>query len=723
MYLKKLEINGFKSFANKTLLEFKSQISGVVGPNGSGKSNVVEAFRFVLGEQSMKNMRGKKGEDLIFSGKKGRLNRASVKVVFDNKDGKFDFDYDEVVLERVVYRDGSNEYLINNTKVRAKDILDLLSSVNIGASGHHIISQGEADRILIMNAKDRKNLIEEALGLKSYLFKKQESEKKLEKVENNLKEVKTRERVNYPRIKFLEKEVEKIKNNKNLKEELFFLYSLFFPKKKEYLSELDNFLLKKEEKEKEKNILFSKIEEKKKELEKKNFSGDLSLKTEIEKIKKEILEIEEKKKELEKKIARNEVFIESELAKKREYDEQKNKVEENLNFYNKKFSEIENIFQKYDFKTDNQLLRKIIEEILLFFGFTKEGRVLKNFNLEEVEKRKKENESLVLEINNFNSFLESLNSKLRIINSDNENKNEILNQETKIEILKLEKILSEINSELNNLNNKIFNLKNNLNIFEKEELYFVNFFSHEDLEKIYLSPKKSDEKNLLEKITKIRIILENNSVLNENKIIEEYEELKARQEFVLNEVKDLEKSRNDLLVLIKDLNDEIERRFRKGIEKINSEFDHFFKILFSGGSAELRLIEIPLKNDNEESLKEFDLGVDIKVSLPNKKVSGLSMLSGGERSLTSIALLFAMSSITPPPFIILDETDAALDEANSKRYGDMIESLSKHSQLILVTHNRETMSRAGLLYGVSMNESGMSKLLSVSFEEGQKYAK
>jgi chromosome segregation protein len=99
------------------------------------------------------------------------------------------------------------------------------------------------------------------------------------------------------------------------------------------------------------------------------------------------------------------------------------------------------------------------------------------------------------------------------------------------------------------------------------------------------------------------------------------------------------------------------------------------------------------------------------------------MLSGGERSLTSIALLFAMSSITPPPFIILDETDAALDEANSKRYGDMIEKLAEHSQLILITHNRETMSRAGLLYGVTMNQTGESKLLSVSLEEGEKYAK
>src|SRR4029077_20889138 len=108
---------------------------------------------------------------------------------------------------------------------------------------------------------------------------------------------------------------------------------------------------------------------------------------------------------------------------------------------------------------------------------------------------------------------------------------------------------------------------------------------------------------------------------------------------------------------------------------------------------------------------------DISVTLPRKKVKGLTMLSGGERALTSIALIFAVSQVNPPPFIILDETDAALDEANSKKYGDMIENLSKYSQLILITHNRETMSRAGIIYGITMGGDGLSRLLSIQFTE------
>jgi chromosome segregation protein len=156
--------------------------------------------------------------------------------------------------------------------------------------------------------------------------------------------------------------------------------------------------------------------------------------------------------------------------------------------------------------------------------------------------------------------------------------------------------------------------------------------------------------------------------------------------------------------------------------------------MFGGGSASLAVVkEKKLRrlsaedlseeeNDNNEDL-ETEEGVEITIALPHKRIKGLHMLSGGERALTSIALIFAMSQVNPPPFLILDETDAALDEANSRRYGDMIETLARRSQLILITHNRETMSRAGVLYGVTMGSDGASKLLSVKFEEAVAVAK
>src|SRR3990172_11153678 len=168
MYLKSIELSGFKSFAKKNSFEFDSSVSAIVGPNGSGKSNVAEAFRFVLGEQSIKSMRGKRGEDLIWNGatSEPRANKAAVKVIFDNAKKIFDIDFPEVTIERAVHRDGLNEYFINGSLVRLKDILELLARAHIGASGHHIISQGEADKIISANAKDRKAMVEDALGLK-----------------------------------------------------------------------------------------------------------------------------------------------------------------------------------------------------------------------------------------------------------------------------------------------------------------------------------------------------------------------------------------------------------------------------------------------------------------------------------------------------------------------------------------------------------------------------
>jgi chromosome segregation protein len=154
--------------------------------------------------------------------------------------------------------------------------------------------------------------------------------------------------------------------------------------------------------------------------------------------------------------------------------------------------------------------------------------------------------------------------------------------------------------------------------------------------------------------------------------------------------------------------------------------------MFGGGSAKIEVAQIEkrkakkdedLENTEADTEEANEEGVDIAVTLPRKRIKGLDMLSGGERALTSIALLFAISQVNPPPFIILDETDAALDEANSKKYGDMIEELAKYSQLILITHNRETMSRAGIIYGVTMGRDGVSKLLSIAFNEAVAVAK
>jgi chromosome segregation protein len=262
----------------------------------------------------------------------------------------------------------------------------------------------------------------------------------------------------------------------------------------------------------------------------------------------------------------------------------------------------------------------------------------------------------------------------------------------------------------------------------------------------YESDRKpqEDRRRVIEKI-KIRLE-EAGAGFSGEDVMKEFKDATERDEFLARELLDLDNSAKSLTDLIQDLDEKLSTEFKTGVEKINTQFKEYFALMFGGGTAELSVIAAPKRKkedkgdreaqailsdtysegslqENPEESEGLDSGIDIDVSLPKKKVKGLMMLSGGERALTSIALLFAISQVNPPPFIILDETDAALDEANSKKYGDMIENLAKFSQLIVITHNRETMSRAGILYGVTMGLGGGSKLLSVAFDEAVAVAK
>ena len=188
MYLKRIEMQGFKSFADKTVLEFKPGITAVIGPNGSGKSNISDAIRWVLGEQSMKSLRGAKSEDIIFAGTQARksLGFAEVSIVIDNNDNKLPIEYSEVTVTRKIYRSGETGYFINKVPCRLKDILELFMDTGIGKDGYSIIGQGKIDEILSNKSEDRRHIFEEAAGIVKYRTRKQESEKKLEQTKLNL---------------------------------------------------------------------------------------------------------------------------------------------------------------------------------------------------------------------------------------------------------------------------------------------------------------------------------------------------------------------------------------------------------------------------------------------------------------------------------------------------------------------------------------------------------
>jgi len=253
----------------------------------------------------------------------------------------------------------------------------------------------------------------------------------------------------------------------------------------------------------------------------------------------------------------------------------------------------------------------------------------------------------------------------------------------------------------------------------------------EDLPQKNKNDEKIDQEQLRKEIARLKMQLEQIGGIDPM-IVEEYNETNTRFDFLTQELKDLSDALISLEAVIKEMDQRISVEFEKAFEEINKEFMKYFRIIFGGGTARLTKVKIKTRknkeveeegaetepeNQEEESEKREEIGIEIFACPPGKKITNLSMLSGGERSLTALALLFSIISHNPPPFAILDEVESALDEANSRRFSKILQDLSDTTQFVAITHNRETMRQASLLYGVTMNEDGISKLLSVRLDQ------
>ena len=430
MYLKRLELQGFKSFADRTVLEFKSGITSVIGPNGSGKSNISDAIRWVLGEQSMKSLRGSKSEDVIFSGTQARksLGFAEVSMVIDNTDGKLPIEYSEVTVTRKLYRSGETGYFINKTPCRLKDVLELFMDTGIGKDGYSIIGQGKIDEILSNKSEDRRKIFEEAAGIVKYRTRKAESEKKLEQTKLNLLRINDILSEIEANIEPLKLQSEKAKKYLDLREELknievgLFLHNISEYKEKlekivedikivedQNTAESEKMQNLQEAKEKLKNEIdeiTSKIEEMQnlsfestnkiekinseigiaKERIQNNISNNERLSKEIDEIKERISELEEEQKQ---KLSKKDNLVTNREKFQKELDEKQKELEELTKKLSDKELEIEEKKQRVEQNTDGKY--ELISEISSL-----------DTNLENIEKREKvakaEIQSLTLEI-------------------------------------------------------------------------------------------------------------------------------------------------------------------------------------------------------------------------------------------------------------------------------------------------------------------------------------
>lgn len=506
MYLKALEINGFKSFANKTVVEFDNGITSIVGPNGSGKSNILDAILWVLGEQSYKNIRAKESSDIIFSGSKSRKPKsmAEVSLIIENEDRYLDIDFSEIKITRRIFKSGENEYLLNNKKVRLKDINNLFIDTGIGKQAYSIIGQGRVERIISSSPMELKEIIEEAAGVKRAKNEKEISEKKLKEVKNEIEKIDYVEKDLEVRVNYLKKESDKARlfksytqkidtekymileygiNEKNL------LKADYTAKSEQLKNKLENvqkeFLKKNSEWESENNHreeLFEKLSAKKKES-KENTSLIDNLKNEYSELVKKHsnLEIEANEKDKRKGNLDVDTKEKEEILKrsKEELDQinkalnekeaQKDEVEKKVRELKEKKSNIEDEIKKRtqknsDFEVDKIKLRGENEDL--------EKRVISAKN--EGKKYFVEKKEIQIEIEKIQNEKDGFESKKA------EKEGFKLEKEAQIkqlddEINELRSDYSRINSQKNDLRYKYENLDSkrraNINIIEKNETF------------------------------------------------------------------------------------------------------------------------------------------------------------------------------------------------------------------------------------------------------------
>jgi chromosome segregation protein len=762
MHLLRLEVQGFKTFAKKTSLDFTSKkkiekaLTVIVGPNGSGKSNLADAMRWCLGEQSMKQLRGKKTEDIIFSGSEGKARSgfAEVSMTFDNHDKSMKIDYTEVTISRRIFRDGAGEYLLNGKKVRLSDIQLLLAEAGVGQRTYSVIGQGMIDHILTSSPEERKVFFDDATGVRGLQIKRHQSMLKLRKASDNLAEVELLLHEIEPRLKSLRRQVKRLEKREKVETDLRELQDRYYQSLWWNLQHELNRL------QEQKGIAHTASSAKREELK----NGD----KELEAIEKSISGAEDSSSEItEAHTAYKAAQERLSVSRKKEFEAERSleldKVKARSNWSPLPLHEI--IAELETIESDQTELLSRVKEIK-----TLEELEELTGNIDKVFERSRGLKTRLTKPNP-----EDYKPKQELVDAINTSKKEVVSAQHGVK--EIEHKIDDLNKAARSSKTEIFSFQRKLRelqealykLEQKENAFNIDLARtetriesletemREEIPKRREEIKKKDSQQGhtdpgvdREQILRLKRELELIGGIDDETITE-YKETEERFSFLSEQVRDIRAAIKSTEKIIDGLDEQITSQSEKAFKKINTEFQKYFKILFGGGSCSLiKLKEDDVKKEKEEETKltldramealaedkieedsesvdaimkrvkkrkDHVAGIDIQATPPGKKLKSLNLLSGGERALTSIALLSAIMAINPSPFVVLDEVDAALDESNTIRFASILTELQKLTQFIVITHNRATMERGDLLYGVTMGQDGISNLLSVSMTE------
>ncbi|MBR2938860.1 MAG: AAA family ATPase [Kiritimatiellae bacterium] len=827
MYLKQLEIIGFKSFADKTRLDFDPGLIAIVGPNGCGKSNVSDAIRWVLGEQKPTALRCSKLADVVFNGTDTRkpLGAAEVSITFAECEKELGTDYHEVTITRRVYRDGTGEYYINKQPSRLKDVQHLFMGTGIGTSSYSVMAQGQIDAVLSSRPEDRRAVFEEAAGITKFKADRKEALRKIEQTEQNLLREQDVLREMKRQIGSLQRQVGKAKKCKELRDRLRGLdihlsrqrirsYDQELEQNARNRAEVDRAIAEAQETvaaaEAEAQALHAQIHELEDGLqalasEQASAEGAYARAREVigvnasrvEEYRGYIARDEGELKLAEEALSEAKLQSES-LAQKRallgdslaaardalaEAEEEFSRLQAEIDAKSaevaKKRREVADTTRTGTLVADSEVSRNgavetwkagttvttmmkredlmavvaaaeeelramerghmpasqrlterrialsQLEQELSFVGQQEEASAARRAEIEraiaaregQIAGYRESIDRLTEESGDLMAGLEELKARageaLSRIQAVRDERAAMLEKisaadarvgERRIALDQAKDFRGKLEVQAAEATMRRQNVYEHL---QDEYGLFADAVMREpdpDWGAAGEPPLSEVERTVSQLQAEIAALGPVNMVA-----VEECRELEERYAREKAQEEDLIAAKARLMELIGSLNDTSGTMFRTTFETANRNFQAMFAKLFGGGEARLVLLE------NEED--PLECGIDIVARPPGKRPQSVSLLSGGERTMTAVALLFSIFMIKPAPFCMLDELDAALDDANIGRFVSQLQEFLAQSQFLIITHNQHTIAGSDLVYGVSQQEKGVSRVISMKLSD------
>jgi chromosome segregation protein len=762
MYLRSISMKGFKSFPERTTLEFSPGVSVIVGPNGSGKSNITDAVLWALGEQSPGAIRGASMQDVISAGGKGIGQRrgAEVEVVIDNSDGRAASEFSEIAVERRLDRSGDSGYRLNGARCRLADVADVLSDTNLGREMHSVISQGRVETIVHSKPRERRLLIEEAAGLGKHRKRRRRSELKLRSARDNLDRALDVEREARARLRPLKRQAQAAELGARIEREELGLRAQLVSEELRFGA--DRAAAAEAAAAKARGVR-EKLEQRLAEVAKRRSAAEerfasrdrertqawgllTKLRGEQERVAVRVANLSNREAELEAGLER----LRTELGpltldvgpgsapgeRVRKLEEELGEIDAGLR------SAGEGLAVARSSNAAEAAREAALGDVRA--GAERASRharraegLLGERHREALRARVAAGEALLDDVRSALKAAEAAGAAIRARVERIEQK-VVGGQDDGDEIaeelracsqqeFELQAQMKETSDELTRAEVEAAHLGDRRAEAERELATIAEGLGEEipAATEALSDEARAEIDRKLERLERRRAQIGPVNPLAE----QEYDEAREHVEALQVQREDIERSMRELESLIREIDAEIERAFEATFEATAKNFEEMVEHLFPGGRGRLRRVSLrPVRDDErpageqeaptdaepepEEEEERDEFGVEIEVTPAGKSTRKLSLLSGGEKSLVALAFVFAVFLARPCPFYILDEVEAALDDANIDRFLQLIRRFSDRAQFVIVTHQKRTMDAADVLYGVSMGGDGVTKVVS-----------